>query len=76
MDGGCTTAGVSAGKDASTFATVSDVGFGVGVAALAAGAILIFTSKPAAPVNATSGVRVLPITLGSTGGGLELRGAW
>jgi hypothetical protein len=72
-DGGCSSAGVSAGKDASTFATVSDVAFGVGLAAVAAGAILFVTSRHAA---APSAVRVLPVTVGSSGGGLLVRGSW
>jgi hypothetical protein len=72
-DRGCTLDGFNAGKDASTFATISDFGFGVGLAGVAAGAILVLTSKPGAKPAA---VRVLPITMGSGGGGLQLRGTW
>lgn len=42
-------AGVDAGKSARTLATVSTVGFGVGIAGLAAGAILLLTAPASTP---------------------------
>ncbi len=71
-DGNCpTSAGVNASKDASTYATISDVAFGVGLAGVAAGVILVLTAHPSPP----AGLQVVPV-VGRSGGGLDLRCAW
>jgi serine/threonine-protein kinase len=45
--GNCSDRGVSLGKDAESSATLANVAFGVGVAAVAAGAVLWFLNPPA-----------------------------
>jgi hypothetical protein len=78
-NGTCPSTGLRVGqadsKNAYTYATVSDIGFGVGIAALAAGAILLFTSRSTPSTPSSAAVSVTP-AVGSTGGGLELKGTW
>lgn len=70
----CTPEGQSKRDSANTNALVSTIGFGVGIAGVAVGAILIATSgssKTEAPKAAR--VRVLP-TFGANGGGVDVLG--
>jgi hypothetical protein len=53
----CNAAGADAGKSGKSIATVSTVAFGVGIAGLAAGAILWFTAKPSSTETPVTGVR-------------------
>jgi hypothetical protein len=72
---GCTTDAKQAGDDANTAATISDIGFGVGIAALATGAVLVLSGNAAKPVQHEAAVRVAPRTL-SRGAGLWVEGEW
>jgi len=76
-DGTCDEVAVSDSSAASTAATVADVAFGVGLAAVATGAILWFYSRPD---DATAGSNAAPVALapsiGTAGGGLVLTGTW
>ncbi|HLK41607.1 MAG TPA: hypothetical protein VKU41_32890 [Polyangiaceae bacterium] len=65
--------GVDDYEDATTFAHVADVCFGVGLAAIGVAAYLVLTTRPAA--RAASSWRVLP-NAGSRGGGAALLGVW
>jgi hypothetical protein len=71
--GGCNQTGVDAGKDASTFATISTVAYGVGIVGLAAGAYFLFFAGP--PKVTAGTVRATPM-VGSSGGGLQFVGSW
>ncbi|MCC6558035.1 MAG: hypothetical protein IT372_34240 [Polyangiaceae bacterium] len=80
----CTPAGREAIDSASTKALVSTIGIGVGVGAIAAGAILIFTSGPTAPAKeaaarrrgwASPAARVVP-SVGPGAGGVSVIGAF
>lgn len=66
----CTPAGAELGEDASTQALVSTLGFGVGVAGIAAGVVLWLTAPGDDP---TAAVRVSP-HVGPTSAGLQLGG--
>jgi hypothetical protein len=66
---GCSSQGANDGQTAFSQATVSTVGFIAGAALLAGGAVLYFT----APRGGT--VAIAP-TVGTTGGGLSVAGAW
>lgn len=81
--GGCNSAAKSAGDDAKTAATISNIGIGLGVAAIGVGTYLILTSNSAGEPSASQrqsrrearALQFLP-TLGPSGGGLVLRGAY
>jgi len=66
----CTPQGVSQRDDARSAGNVATIGFGVGVALVAAGAVLWFTA-PSASDNKTTGIQVAP-----TLGGAVVRGRW
>ena len=70
----CTAKGVALNEDAKTMAWVSNVGFGVGVAALGAATVMWFVGKPA-PLPAGASARVTP-ALGPGGGGVFVTGAF
>jgi hypothetical protein len=73
-NGRCNQTAVTAHDSAHTAAIVSDVSFGVGVAALGAAAYLWFTSSPASsekPPGAMAHWRVVPM-VAQRGGGLRL----
>jgi hypothetical protein len=55
----CSPAGITLGNDARSSATISTVGFAIGGAAVAAGAILFLTA-PSSPSPAKTGVRFSP----------------
>ena len=65
----CTNQGAQDGQTAHSQATISTVGFIAGAALLAGGALLYFT----APTGSSMGVAP---TVGTTGGGLSVAGAW
>ncbi|WP_437288488.1 hypothetical protein [Sorangium sp. So ce406] len=65
----CTPLGRKEIDAAETKALVSTIGFGVGVAALGAGAILVLTSGP----SRTEGARAAGARHGSAGGGVQAR---
>jgi hypothetical protein len=69
----CSANGLSLTADAKNAATAADVAFGVGAAALAAGAIVWFTA-PHGPSKGT-GIRALPVITASYGG-LAIDAAW
>jgi hypothetical protein len=75
--GGCNQAAATAGSDASTAATISDVGFGVGIAAIAVGTYLVLSGHAAkAPASSTSRtLRLAPVAL-DRGAGLWVEGGW
>jgi len=81
--GGCTSAAKSAGDDAKSAAIVSDIGIGLGLVAVGVGTYLVLSSKSAPEPSAARAhsrrearaLQVLP-ALGSTGGGLVIRGAY
>jgi len=81
--GGCTPAAKSAGDDAKTAATISNIGIGLGVVAVGVGTYLVLSSKASSEPSASQKRRaqqarawqVLP-TAGPTGGGLVLQGAY
>jgi hypothetical protein len=66
---GCTTQGAQDGQTAHSQATISTVGFIAGSALIAGGAALYFTAPKG------GGVAVAP-TVGTSGGGLSVTGAW
>lgn len=53
-DAGCDPTGVAAGDDAERAATLANVGVGVGIAALATGAILVLTAGPSERATASA----------------------
>ena len=61
----CSADGVSAANSGKTLAIVSDIGFGVGIAGLATGAILLLTNKPE-PTATSRGWQ--PLVAGTLGG--------
>jgi hypothetical protein len=73
----CTPSAKTAGDDANQAATVSDIAFGVGVAALAVGTYLVVSGHAAKASGPSEGarVRVAPVAL-SRGGGLWVEGGW
>jgi hypothetical protein len=71
---GCTREAKSAGDKARTAALISELAFGVGLLAAGVGTYLILSSKPARR-TAHSSLQLLPV-LGSSGGGLWLRGEY
>jgi len=81
--GGCNSAAKAAGDDAKSAATISNIGIGVGLVAVGVGTYLVLSSKPGGEPSASKGqslrrvatVRVLP-TVGPTGGGFLLQGAY
>jgi hypothetical protein len=81
--GGCDSAAKTAGDDAKTAATISNIGLGLGVVAVGVGTYLVLSSKSSSEPSAAHGRRshqarawqVLP-TAGPTGGGLVLQGAY
>jgi hypothetical protein len=81
--GGCDSSAKTAGDDAKTAATISNIGIGLGVVALGVGTYLVLSSKSASEPSATHSRdtrqarawQVLP-TVGSKGGGLVLQGAY
>jgi len=70
----CDPEGLSLDRDAHGSATVSTVLFGVGIAGLAAGAVLVLTSLPKSQGQAAI-LRVRPL-VGASGGGLHIDAAW
>ena len=77
--GGCTADAKTAGDDAQQAATISTVGFGVGVAALGAGLVLILTSsssKERTPPSAHVGRLEVGLLSGRDGAGLSLGSKW
>ncbi|MBI3206977.1 MAG: hypothetical protein HYZ29_35900 [Myxococcales bacterium] len=52
-DAGCDPTGVDAGDDAKQAATIANIGVGIGVAALATGAILVLTAGPSERASAS-----------------------
>jgi hypothetical protein len=77
--GGCTPEAKTAGDDAQQAATISTVGFGVGVAALGAGLVLILTapsSKEPSPQSAHVGKVQVGVLSGRDGAGLWLGSKW
>lgn len=74
---GCTQEAKNAGSDASTAATLADVGFGVGVAAVAVGTYLVLSGhkKGAAPSQGTAAWHATPGAL-PHGAGLSIGGGW
>jgi hypothetical protein len=81
--GGCSQAAKSAGDDAKSAATIANIGIGLGVVAVGVGSYLVLTAKSSSEPSATRGhdlqqaraFQFLP-TVGPTGGGLLLRGAY
>ena len=77
--GGCTAEAKTAGDDAKQAATISTIGFGVGVAALGAGLVLILTApsgkEPSAPSAHVGRVEV-GLLSGRDGAGLSLGSKW
>jgi hypothetical protein len=81
--GGCNSAAKSAGDDAKSAATAANIGIGVGLVALGVGSYLLLSSKSVSEPSASHrhgqrqarSLEFLP-TLGPTGGGLVLRGAY
>lgn len=79
--GGCTPDAKSAGDSAQSAASISDIGFGVGLIAAGVGSYLILSSKSSEPGSATrcapreahASLELVPV-LGAGGGGLWLRG--
>ena len=66
--GGCTPAGREAADTATVFGVVSTIGFGLGVAGLGAGAVLLLTSGGE---SSSTGLVVAPV-VGKSSGGLAL----
>ena len=81
--GGCSQAAKSAGDDAKSAATIANIGIGLGVVAVGVGSYLVLTAKSSSKPSTTQwhhvrqarALQVLP-TVGPTGGGLLLRGAY
>lgn len=72
----CNQQGLDATEDGKTLGNISTVGFGVGIAGLAAGVVLWVTSpKNEAPASATRGVRPTAFA-GSGFGSIGLQGTW
>jgi hypothetical protein len=67
--GGCTTKGVALQDDAHRFATISTIAFGVGLAAVTAGVVLVVTSR--SPGKPRASAWIAP-----TVGGIGAGGAW
>ena len=77
--GGCTTNAKNAGDDAKQAATLSTIGFGVGVAALGVGVVLILTSpssKEPSPPSAHLGKLQVGVLTSRDGAGLSLGSKW
>jgi hypothetical protein len=77
--GSCTAEAKTAGDDAKQAATISTIGFGVGVAALGAGLVLILTApsskEPSAP-SARAGKIEVGLLSGRDGAGLCVGSKW
>jgi hypothetical protein len=76
--GGCTEAAKSAGTDANEAATISDVGFGVGLAAVAVGTYLVLSGRsetPASRAASSPRVRIEPRAV-HDGAGVWIGGNW
>lgn len=75
--GGCNQAAATAGSDASTAATISDIGFGAGLAAVAVGTYLVVSGHAAKePASSTSQtLHLAPVAL-DRGAGLWVEGGW
>jgi hypothetical protein len=75
--GGCSTTAARAGTDANQAATIADVGFGVGVAALAVGTYLVLSGHSAQSAEAREPValRVTPAPI-NHGAAVSVEGAW
>ena len=77
--GGCSADAKTAGDDAQQAATISTIGFGVGIAALGAGLVLILTapsSKEPSPPSAQLGKVEVGLLSGRDGAGLCLGSKW
>lgn len=77
-EGGCTPEAKTAGDDASSAATASTIGFGVGAVALGVGLVLILTSPSGteAPKTAKLGKLDVDVLGGPGQAGLSLGGKW
>jgi hypothetical protein len=64
----CTQAGLDAASSGHTFATISNVGFGVGIVGLALGGTLLLVTKPSGAETA------LRVRSTASGGSLSLEG--
>ncbi len=76
-ESGCTEKAKDEGDQAQTSATISTIGFGVGIAAVAVGSYLLLSSgkeKPAASARSRQ-ISLLP-ALGDRAAGLSLQGDW
>jgi hypothetical protein len=81
--GGCSPAAKSAGDDAQSAATAANIGIGVGLVAIGVGTYLVLSAKSSSEPSALQksgaqqarALQFLP-SLGPTGGGLLLRGAY
>jgi hypothetical protein len=71
----CDATGFSAASQAKTEGLVSSVAFGVGIAGVVAGAVLLLT-EPKRPVTGASGVQLGVLSAGREGGTAGVRGAW
>jgi serine/threonine-protein kinase len=74
--GGCTPDAKTAGDEAQTAATISTVGFGVGIAALATGIALVLTSPSNKEGSARAGKLQMGVLSSRDGAGLSLRSNW
>jgi hypothetical protein len=74
---GCTTSAKSAGDDANQAATISDVAFGVGAAALAVGVYLVLSSHggKASAAHEAAALRIAPAAAPG-GAGIAIGGDW
>ena len=73
---GCTTEAKQAGDDASTAATISTIGFGVGLVGIGVGTYLLLAGGgEKEQTHATSGFRWEPVA-SKDGAGLLLRSTW
>jgi hypothetical protein len=71
---GCDPTGLNAGEETSDRATVANVGFGVGLVAIAAGAYLVLSDDGEQP-RTTATARIEP-EVEAHGAGISLRGSW
>ena len=76
-DAGCDATGVEAGEDASTYAYVSDVGFGLGLLGVGTAAYLLLTGSEQEDPGMDQGTTVrLEPRFGLRGGELSIGGRW
>ena len=75
-EGGCTEAAERAGDQAGTAATISTVGFGVGVVAIGVGTFLVLSSGSSAEKPPGASLKGLSVAVGRDRAALSLGGAW